>query len=128
MSSSVPEFDLLAASLRADAGDLRAFVEALAAKLTGSFPERVKVERKGRLLGGDKRVRRLAVTLGDHVYELRERRRPCRLPAADTRARDRPEDRGDAARGWIDELSRRLLDEAGKSESDRAALARMLEA
>src|SRR6266516_3635589 len=61
-------FDLLAASLRADTRDLRSFVEALAAKLEGAFPERVRVERGG--MFGGKRVRRVAVELGDERYEL----------------------------------------------------------
>ena len=41
------DLDLLAASLRADAGDLDAFVEALAAKLEAALPGQVEVERRG---------------------------------------------------------------------------------
>ena len=64
------QFDLLAASLRADAVDLAAFVEALAVKLSASFPARVKIERTGGRLRGKVRVRRLHVSLGDGEYEL----------------------------------------------------------
>ena len=64
------ELDLLAASLRADSGDLDAFVEALAVKLEAALPGQVEVERRGGLLGGRKRVRRIEVTLGDQRYEL----------------------------------------------------------
>ncbi len=64
------DLDLLAASLRADAGDLDAFVEALAVKLEAALPGQVEVERRGGLLGGRKRVRRIQVTLGDQRYEL----------------------------------------------------------
>ena len=46
------DLDLLAASLRADAGDLEAFVEALAVKLEAALPDQVEVERRGGLLGG----------------------------------------------------------------------------
>ena len=66
---SVSQFDLLAASLRADAVDLRAFVEALAVKLGESFPQRVHVERKGGFLGGKQRVRRVAETAVTTAFE-----------------------------------------------------------
>ena len=42
-----PGFELVAASLRADATDLAAFVEALAVKLEGALPGSVRVERRG---------------------------------------------------------------------------------
>jgi len=63
-------FDLVAASLRADAVDLKAYVEALATKLTQSFPGHVQVERKGRRLGGPKTVRRIVAELGDDRFTL----------------------------------------------------------
>ena len=44
------DLDLLAASLRADAGDVDAFVEALAVKLEAALPGQVEVERRGGLL------------------------------------------------------------------------------
>src|SRR5664279_3924532 len=93
------EFDLVAASLRADAGDLRAFVEALAEKLSVSLPGGVKVDRKGSLLGGPKHVRRIALQLGDEQIEL------------DT---------------WIDAVTRALVQEAQASERGREALERLL--
>jgi hypothetical protein len=40
-------FELLAASLRADARDLDVFFDALATKLAGTFPENTTVEREG---------------------------------------------------------------------------------
>jgi predicted P-loop ATPase len=120
------DFDLLAASLRADTSDLRAFVEALAAKLETSFPERVRVERGG-FLGG-KRVRRIAVDLADNRYELEHddgrvschRRNVVRGIAL--KNEELPVDE------WIDDLSRRLLDEAGRTERGRQALERLLDA
>jgi hypothetical protein len=65
-------FDLSAAGLRADGGDLRISVEALASKLETSLPARTRVERGGGgLLGrGPKHVRRLQVELGGCAYEL----------------------------------------------------------
>ncbi len=124
MSSS--QFDLLAASLRADSVDLKAFVEALAVKLTASFPQRVQIERKGGFLGGKPRIRRVAVTLGDSEYELRSddgqiachRRNVVRGIALKTEQLSLEQ--------WIDALAGGLVDEAGKTESDRVALERML--
>ena len=119
------DFDLLAASLRADAGDLAAFVEALAAKLEASFPERTSVERSGLL--GKKRVRRVAVELGESRYELEH-------DGARVAARRRSVVRGISLKSdelevdaWIDDLSQRLVEEAGRSERGRGALERLLE-
>lgn len=122
------QFDLLAASLRADAGDVRVFVEALAAKLSASFPERVRVERKGGHLGGKAHVRRVAVTLGDSEYELESaneevvcrRRNVVRGIALKTEELSLEE--------WIDRLAEGLVGAAGRTESERAALERMLSA
>ena len=121
------EFDLLASSLRADASDLGVFVEVLASKLELSFPSSVRVERKGGLLGGEKRVRRLEVDLDDHRYELESER--GRLAC-----RRRTVVRGIALKNedltldeWIDALSRGLAAAAAETEQGRVALQRMLE-
>lgn len=122
------QFDLLAASLRADLVDLRAFVEGLAAKLTDSFPSQVKVERKGGRLGGKSRVHRVTVSLGDGEYELvnddgalsASRRVVVRGIALRTEQL--------ALDQWIDALAEALVSRAGQTESDRLALERMLEA
>jgi hypothetical protein len=122
----VSDFDLLASSLRADAGDLRAFVEALATKLEGAFGERTRVERSG-FLGG-KRVRRIAVRLGEDEFALdhAEGRVECRrrtvVRGIALKNEDLPLD------AWIDDLSRGLVAEASETERGRAALQRMLEA
>jgi hypothetical protein len=117
-------FDLLAASLRADATDMRAFVQALAAKLEGSFPEHVRIERGGFL--GDKRVRRLEVELGDSRYELEANR-------GDVACRRRAVVRGISLKteelpldDWIDRMSAELLAVAERSERGRAALEQLL--
>ena len=120
------QFDLLAASLRADAVDLKAFVEALAVKLSASFPSHVRVERKGGLLRGKQRVARVAVRLGENEYELSSddggvscsRRVMVRGIALRTEQL--------AIEQWIDALAGELVAEAGKTESDRLALERML--
>jgi hypothetical protein len=121
------DLDLLAASLRADAGDLDAFVEALAAKLEAALPGQVEVERRGGRIGSRKRVRRIEVTLGDQRYEAeREGRRVI--------CRRRSVVRGIALKtqeldldAWIAALSQDLVEEADRSERGRQALARLLE-
>jgi hypothetical protein len=46
MSASLDGFDLDAAALRRSETDIRAFLEALAVRLEGALPGRVRVERK----------------------------------------------------------------------------------
>jgi hypothetical protein len=121
------DLDLLAASLRADAGDVDAFVEALAFKLEAALPGQVDVERRGGLLGGRKRVRCIEVTLGDQRYEAEAER-------GRVTCRRRSVVRGIALKtqeldldGWIAALSQDLVEEADRSERGRQALARLLE-
>lgn len=117
-------FELLAASLRADARDLDAFVEALAAKLSASLPESTKVGREG--FRGRGRVRSISVELGKHRYGLE------RASVGVTCLR------ANAVRGivlkneelgldeWIDSLSRDLAEAAEHGERGRAALESLL--
>lgn len=120
-------FELLASSLRAETGDMKAFVEALAVKLEGALPDRTTVQRKGGgLFGGQKRVAQISVDMGDQRFELMANngRIECR--------------RCKAVRGivlkteqvpleeWIDELSRELTTAAQQSEQARMALERLL--
>ena len=121
------DLDLLAASLRADAGDVDAFVEAFAVKLEAALPGQVEAERRGGLLGGRKRTRRIEVTLGDQRYELEvergrvtcRRRSVVRGIALKTQELDLD--------AWIAALSQDLVEEADRSERGRQALARLLE-
>lgn len=121
------EFDLLAASLRAESRDVEAFVEALATKLEGSFPERVRVERKRGHLGGPKRVQRMTVDLDEQSFELEREH-------AEVSCRRRSVVRGIVLKNatlplerWIDELSAALARTAGETERGRQALQRLLE-
>jgi hypothetical protein len=117
-------FELLAASLRADARDLNTFFEALAVKLSESFPESTTIDREG--LRGRGRVKSISVDLGEHRYGLQ------RDSAGVTCLRSR------AVRGivlkneelgldeWIDSLSHDLAAAADQSERGRLALERLL--
>ena len=85
------------------------------------------MERRGGLLGGRKRVRRIEVTLGDQRYELE-------LERGRVTCRRRSVVRGIALKteeldldAWIGALSQDLVGEADRSERGRQALARLLE-
>ena len=123
--AEAPDLDLLAASLRADTNDTAVFLQALAAKLEDALPGQVEVERKGRLFGGPKRVRRIQVRIGDAHYEVEgngavsaRRRSVVRGIAL------KSEDLGLEA--WIDALSGDLHALAQRSEQGRLALERLL--
>jgi hypothetical protein len=118
-------FDVLAASLRADARDLELFLEVLAAKLSGALPGRVGVDHDGGLISR-KRVKRVAVDLGEHRYELAR-------AAGGLAGRHSHQVRGItlkteqlALEDWILALSRHLADEARQSEQGRLALERLI--
>ena len=64
------DLDLLAASLRADTGDLDAFVESLAVKLEEAIPRRVRVDRRKSGMFGPKLVRQIVVDLGDQERQV----------------------------------------------------------
>jgi hypothetical protein len=125
---TTPDFDLVAASLRADRSDLRAFVEALAVKLEGALPQSATVKRGGGRFGGQKNVEQIDVQVGNDSYELEhdDGRVDCRR---------RTMVRGIALKNdelsvdeWIDAISRALVDEASESERARVALEKLLDA
>lgn len=120
-------FELLASSLRAETGDLKVFVEALATKLEGALPGQTRVERKSSgLLSRSKHVRHISVDMGDLRYELsaddgRVETSRCKCVRGVVLKRDRvPLDE------WIDDLSRQLSEEATRNEQARLALQRLL--
>jgi hypothetical protein len=121
-------FELVAASLRADAGDTRAFTEALARKLEGALPNRVRVERAAGFFSRNHSVQRIQVQLGDWAYELNAG------PGSALDARRTHLVRGVALKSeqmsldeWIDTLSTDLAALAQHSAQDHAALRRLLE-
>ena len=118
------DFELLAASLRADARDLDLFVETLAAKLSASLPASTDVDREG--FRGRGAVKSLSVDLGDHRYGL-ERSSiglTCRRANAVRGIVLKNEELG--LDEWIDSLSRDLADAAEQSERGRLAVDHLL--
>jgi hypothetical protein len=122
------DFDRVAASLRADAGDVRGYCEALAVRLEQALPTQTRVKRRSkRFLSGDKVVRSIAVEAGESRYSL----------VVDDRGAVEAT-RSAAVRGivlkndplpldaWIDALARDLADQAATSEQGRLALERLL--
>jgi hypothetical protein len=118
------EFDLVAAALRADASDLKVFVEALATKLEQSFPGRCRVQRSGLLGKGP--VRQISVELGDGRYELAHQdgsistRRSSVVRGISLKTDEVGLDE------WIDALAAQLTAEAERSERGRLAVERLL--
>jgi hypothetical protein len=120
-------FDLLAASIRADAADLGLFLDVLATKFEAALPDMVEIRREGGLFRRQRPVHAVAVTIGDHRYELHRQGHRLRAQIA-LRARGitlRTDEK--ALDEWIDVLSRDLAVHARASSATRAALSRLLE-
>ena len=66
------EIDQLLASLRADAGDAHAFLQALAVRLDGALPGQVQIERRGALFSRKKAVKQIDLDLGEQRYCIAE--------------------------------------------------------
>ena len=119
------DIELVTASLRADASDLGAFVEALAVKLEQALPNGVQVDRRGGLFGA-KKVRQISVDTGDTRLRLdrdgaavdTSRARMSGGIVLKTERIDMDE--------WLRELGRALAEQARRSAVTREALERML--
>jgi len=121
------DFDLTAAALRADSGDVSAALDVLARKLEAALPGRTNVERRAkRVFSSDKRVRSILVEFGADSFGLRvegarlEAWREQRVGGiAIKRETLGPAD-------WVASLTTALRREAEHSEEAREALARLL--
>jgi hypothetical protein len=119
-------FEVLASSLRADAGDTKTFLEALATKLGGALPTRTVVERESHMFAREKPVKMISIELGEFRYQIghsrgaltAQRTRVVRGIALKTEALGVDQ--------WLDELSMALMQLAQQSAQDRASLQRML--
>lgn len=123
-----PEFELVAASLRADAGDVATFMESLAAKLEATLPGSVSVYRgRGRLFGGPKPVTKIVVDLGGERLELgyaqggRVEAKRAKVSGGITLSTE-----GVSIDTWIDVLSQALTRQAEQNGQTREALERLL--
>ena len=119
-------FEVVASSLRADAGDTKSFLEVLATKLGGALPTRTVIERESHLFSRETPVKSISIELGEFRYQIghqhgasaAQRTRVVRGIALKTEALPMDD--------WLDTLSQGLMELAQQSASDRAALQRML--
>lgn len=121
------QMELLAASLRADSTDNKAFLEALATKLAGSLPNQTTVIRQSSIFSRERPVKEITVTMGDYQYRIgREKQGPIVTQRAKVvrgivlKTEQIPMDQ------WIDELADALAHEAANSAQARIALERFL--
>ena len=125
--SDPSEIELAAAGLRADAGELSALLEALAAWLEQSVPQLTKVQRKrAGLLDSRKLVTGLVCQVGPESFALERegtglsarRARPVRGVTLKTETLP--------LATWLDALQTALLREAQVSETSLSALRSLL--
>jgi hypothetical protein len=119
-------FDMLAASIRADASDLSTFLDAFAVKLESALPGWVRVDREAGLFKKEHRVRGISVQIEDKVFQVYR-------SGAGLEARFLHQVRGITLKNevvrldeWIGELSRHLARHAQTSAEARAAMQRMV--
>lgn len=120
------DLDLLAASLRADASDLQAFVESLATKLEQAVPGRVRVQRRRSARLRPKLVRQISLDAGDRRLELSFAdgglQTSCsRLSGGIVLKRETLD-----TDAWLTVVGEALSAEAQRSETTRQALERLL--
>jgi hypothetical protein len=122
------DIDLLAASLRADASDLSAYTEALAAKLEEALPAGVTVQRGRQGMFGPRRVRAISVDAGGERLMLQtdgdQIATSCARVSGGIVLKTEPI----AFETWLDRLSRNLAARARESQGTRQALQRLLDA
>ncbi len=129
-SGALPGFDMVAASIRADASDADTFFRVLVAKMADALGDRVTVKRSGGLLKRDRPVTGVEMDLtsagaGIVLAANREHSgitctvvRRVRGIALSTKQVSMPE--------WIEELVSALAEEAQRSQQTWSALHGML--
>jgi len=128
MGSDDADIDAIAAALRSDAGDLRVYMNVLAAKLEAALPGMVEVDRRRDGLFGPRTVvQRLTVTCEDTRFVLEPGNggtlRATRSKVVRGIVLDRDELRLDE---WVTALSASLAQLARTTERGREALGRLL--
>lgn len=125
-SDDNPNFDTLAAMVRADAGELGTFVTVLGTKLADALPGHVRCETGRHRLRSTSDIRRIEVTLDDRVYILARTNRGFEASIGHV-VRGISLRNDDVELGeWIDALRSHLADTASRSASARSALAQLL--
>ncbi len=118
--------DMLAAMVRADAGELGTFVTVLGTKLAAALPGHVRCLTGKHLLRSTPDIRRIEVTLDDRVYVLARSSHGLEASIGHVvRGISLRNDKVELGE-WIDALCAHLADTASRSASARAALAQLL--
>ncbi|MFL5627406.1 MAG: hypothetical protein ACJ788_17660 [Ktedonobacteraceae bacterium] len=121
------QMEILAASLRADTTDLKAFLEALAVKLEGSLPNQTTVTRHSSIFSREHPVKEINVTLGDYQYRIsRERQGPIITQRAKVVRGIVLKTDQIPLEQWIEELAAALAEVAASNSQARIALERFL--
>jgi hypothetical protein len=121
------QVEMLAASLRADSADVKAFLEALANKLQGALPNQTSVTRHSSLFSREHPVKEIMVTLGDDQYRIaRERQGPLMASRAKVVRGIVLKTDQIPVEQWIEELAEGLALEAARSAQALAALEKFL--
>lgn len=121
------QMEMLAASLRADSTDVKAFLEALASKLSGSLPNQTTVTRHSGLFSREHPVKEILVTLGDYQYRIsRERQGPVVTQRAKVVRGIVLKTDQIPMEQWIEELAGALAQIATNNAQARIALERFL--
>jgi hypothetical protein len=119
------DIELVTASLRADASDLGAFVEALAVKLEQALPNGVRVDRRGGLFAA-KKVRQISIDAGDTRLRLDRDGAAVNTTRARLSGGIVLKTESIDIDQWLRELGRALAEQARRSAVTREALERML--
>jgi len=120
------EFDLLSASIRADARDLVLFLDVLAGKLQGALPSAVTVEHEGGLFSR-KKVKRLRVQLAEHHFDLSRSGQGLEASHSHSVRGITLKTESVGVDEWIELLSRQVAEHARMNAQARSALNSMLQ-
>jgi hypothetical protein len=120
------DLDLLSAALRADLGDILAFMESLAVRLEAALPASVTVRRARQGLRGPKLVSEIAVAAGDTQLLLQRVGADVRAARARTSGGIVLKREAVDLETWLEELTTMVAAQAQRSERARQALQKLI--
>jgi hypothetical protein len=119
-------FDMLAASIRADASEMTSFLTVLGHKLFDALPGQVNCVRERKRFRESDRIKRVEVTLDELRFEVEENGAiPVAMISHVVRGMKLRSDEV-ALDEWIERLSRKLAEFAAKSAQARNAIGGLL--
>lgn len=120
------DLDLVAAALRADLGDIAAFVEGLAVRLEQALPGFVQVKRSKQGFRGPKLVREIVVADGDERLELHRDGGDVRTVRARASGGIVLKTEALDIESWLSALAVAVARQAERSERTRVALQQLV--